>query len=78
MGTCATLFPSGLNLGATFNRSLWRAKGEVVSTEQRAMNNINWYRAVHPERPSKWLIGLAGYGPNINIARGASASPWEL
>jgi hypothetical protein len=40
--------------------------GEVISTEMRALNNLNWYRGV--EAPHSF-IGLTGYGPNINIAR---------
>jgi beta-glucosidase-like glycosyl hydrolase len=32
----------------------------------RAFNNLNWYRGV--EAPYS-LIGLTGYGPNINIER---------
>ena len=46
-------------MGATFNRTLWRLKGEVISTEMRALNNLNWHRAV--EIPHA-LIGLSGFG----------------
>jgi xylan 1,4-beta-xylosidase len=63
---CATNFPGPMNLGSSFNRTLWRRKGEVISTEMRALNNLNWYRGV--EAPHSF-IGLTGYGPNINIAR---------
>ena len=28
------------NMAASFNRSSWRAKGDVVSTDLRAFNNI--------------------------------------
>lgn len=63
---CTTEFPGPMNMAATFNQTLWRKKGEVISTEMRALNNLNWYRSV--EAPYS-LIGLSGFGPNINIAR---------
>lgn len=63
---CATEFPGPMNLAATFNRSLWQQKGEVISTEMRALNNLNWYRSGGGPYS---LIGLSGFGPNINIAR---------
>lgn len=36
---CATNFVGPEGLAASFNRSVWRSKGEVVSTEQRAFSN---------------------------------------
>ena len=54
-------------MGASFNRSLWKAKGEAISDELRALNNYGWYRGTNDKgRP---LIGLTGFGPNMNIAR---------
>ena len=61
-GACATVFPSSLNLGATFNRTLWVAKGSVVGDEARALNNLNVARRVGPQ----YLVSLFCYGPNIN------------
>lgn len=58
---CATEFPNPANLAASFNRSLWVAKGEVISHEMRAFNNLNWYRATGDAPKS--LIGLTGFGP---------------
>lgn len=43
--TCATAFPSALNLAASGNRSVWREKGRVVADEMRALNNLAWHRA---------------------------------
>lgn len=65
-GRCATTFPSPASLASSFNRSLWRRKGETQSTEQRALFNLGAVRgsATHP------LIGLNGWGPNINTVRG--------
>ena len=65
-GRCATTFPSPAALASSFNRSLWRRKGETQSTEQRALFNLGAVRGsrTHP------LIGLNGWGPNINIVRG--------
>lgn len=64
--TCATLFPSALNLAASFNRSVWRAKGEAVSDEMRAMNNLGWHRG---DTQSGTQISLNGFGPDINQPR---------
>ena len=36
---CPTSFPTGLGLGSAFNRSLWRAVGETIGTEARALYN---------------------------------------
>lgn len=56
-----------MNLAASFNRTSWRFKGNVIGSEMRAMNNLNWYRGIGPGTLPK--IGLTGFGPNINIAR---------
>jgi beta-D-xylosidase 4 len=64
---CAQNYPGPTGLGATFNRSLWYKKGEAMGDEMRAFNNLNWYRATGDAPKS--LIGLNGYGPNLNIAR---------
>ena len=36
---CATNFVGPEGLASSFNRSVWRSKGEAVSTEQRAFSN---------------------------------------
>ena len=58
--TCATSFPSALNLAASFNRTVWAEKGRVMSDEMRALNNLAWHRA---DTTSNTLIGLNGFGP---------------
>jgi hypothetical protein len=40
VGRCATSFPSLVGLGATYNRTLWRAMGTAISDEARAWYNI--------------------------------------
>ena len=62
---CAVVFNGPLGLGASFNRSVWKQKGRVISTEMRAFNNLHWPRGTGPED----YIGVTGFGPNINIAR---------
>uniref|UniRef100_A0A0D9WA62 Fibronectin type III-like domain-containing protein n=1 Tax=Leersia perrieri TaxID=77586 RepID=A0A0D9WA62_9ORYZ len=52
----ATSFPQPILTAASFNSSLFRAIGEVVSTEARAMHNVG-------------LAGLTFWSPNINIFR---------
>lgn len=55
---CATNFIGPMGMGSSFNRSSWRLKGDVLATEFRAFNNAG-----------NNLVGLTGFGPNINIAR---------
>ncbi|XP_031477806.1 beta-xylosidase/alpha-L-arabinofuranosidase 1-like [Nymphaea colorata] len=52
----ATSFPMPILSAASFNTSLWRKMGKVVSTEARAMYNVG-------------LAGLTFWSPNINIFR---------
>ena len=52
-----------MNMGATFNRTLWKKKGEVISTEMRALNNINGHRSGSEYA----LIGLSGFGMNNSV-----------
>jgi beta-glucosidase-like glycosyl hydrolase len=66
-GVCATNWPGPTGLGASFNRSLWTFKGNVMAEEMRAFNNLDWYRGTSDAPHS--LIGLHGYGPNINLIR---------
>ena len=51
---CATQFIGGTGLAASFNRSSWWHKGDVVSTDLRAYNNLN-----------QGETGLTGFRPNI-------------
>ncbi|KAF2282803.1 hypothetical protein GH714_043094 [Hevea brasiliensis] len=52
----ATSFPTVLLTTASFNQSLWKRIGEVVSSEARAMYNLG-------------KSGLTFWSPNINVAR---------
>jgi beta-D-xylosidase 4 len=61
---CPTTFPGGLGVSASFNQSLWLAKGRVIGTELRALMNLGWHRG----DPTSFTT-LTGYGPNINIVR---------
>lgn len=61
---CATAFPGALGLASTFNTTVWYMKGDVISTEIRALYNSNGIRM-----KNNTYIGLTGFGPNINIAR---------
>ena len=54
-GRCATTFPSPAALAASFNRSLWRRKGEVQADEQRALFNLG------VRRTGGDIIGLNGW-----------------
>ncbi|EDQ91999.1 uncharacterized protein MONBRDRAFT_337, partial [Monosiga brevicollis MX1] len=57
-------FPGPLGMAASFNASLWFAKGDVLATELRAFSNTNWHRSNVDNQ-----IQYTGFGPNINIAR---------
>ncbi|XP_027094957.1 probable beta-D-xylosidase 5 [Coffea arabica] len=52
----ATSFPTPITLAASFNKSLWKAVGQAVSTEARAMNNFG-------------QSGKSFWSPNINVVR---------
>ena len=55
---CPTLFPNGMLLGASFNRSLFRNVGRVIGEELRALNNLG-------NSPS----GFSCWSPDLNLAR---------
>eukprot|EP01062_Namystynia_karyoxenos_P013270 TRINITY_DN1478_c0_g1_i1.p1 TRINITY_DN1478_c0_g1~~TRINITY_DN1478_c0_g1_i1.p1 ORF type:complete len:869 (+),score=260.55 TRINITY_DN1478_c0_g1_i1:64-2607(+) len=61
---CATTFIGPMGIGASFNRTSWRLKGEVLGTEMRAFQNAGWHRGNAGDH-----IALTGFGPNINVAR---------
>lgn len=50
----ATSFPAVILSAASFNASLWQKMGQVVSTEARAMYNVD-------------LAGLTFWSPNVNV-----------
>ncbi|XP_022761295.1 beta-xylosidase/alpha-L-arabinofuranosidase 1-like [Durio zibethinus] len=52
----ATSFPNVILTAASFNQTLWKILGKVVSTEARAMYNLG-------------RAGLTFWSPNINIVR---------
>eukprot|EP01018_Ginkgo_biloba_P014423 Gb_10188 [translate_table: standard] len=52
----ATSFPQVILSAASFNETLWKTMGQVVSTEARAMHNVG-------------LAGLTYWSPNINVLR---------
>lgn len=57
-GKGTTVFIGPLGMGASFNRSSWWAKGDVVSSEVRATNNARLRDSA-----------LTGFGPNINLVK---------
>eukprot|EP00040_Diaphanoeca_grandis_P036063 m.228606 g.228606 ORF g.228606 m.228606 type:complete len:784 (+) comp33542_c0_seq1:89-2440(+) len=64
-GQCVTTFSGPTGLGASFNRKLWSDKGDVLSTEMRALSNINGQRG----SSSQEFIGTSAFGPNLNMIR---------
>ncbi|CAA2993059.1 beta-xylosidase alpha-L-arabinofuranosidase 1-like [Olea europaea subsp. europaea] len=52
----ATSFPCPITTTASFNQTLWKTIGQVVSTEARAMYNLGH-------------AGLTFWSPNINVVR---------
>ena len=59
---CPTSFPHALALAASFNRTLWHAVGDAISTEARALNNLGTldYIGCGPDAP------LMLWAPNLN------------
>ncbi|WP_240410057.1 glycoside hydrolase family 3 C-terminal domain-containing protein [Flavisolibacter nicotianae] len=60
----ATVFPQAIALAATFNDSLIKAVGDVISTEARAKYN----EAIKRNSRTQYM-GLTFWSPNINIFR---------
>ena len=68
---CPTSFPNPINLGCTFNESLWTAAADVVATEGRALMNTD-----------STFAGGVCWGPVVNLVRDprwgrASEAPGE-
>ena len=59
-GACPSQYPGNTGVVASFNRTVWRRKGEILSTEMRALENVGL--------PGS-KAGINGWGPNINILR---------
>jgi beta-D-xylosidase 4 len=76
---CATSFPSGTGLGATFNKKLWRDIGVVIGTEARAFHNQPTTIKRPPKSAERSLgdvpglhnvdVALYSLDPNINLMR---------
>eukprot|EP01063_Lacrimia_lanifica_P033224 TRINITY_DN5856_c1_g3_i1.p1 TRINITY_DN5856_c1_g3~~TRINITY_DN5856_c1_g3_i1.p1 ORF type:complete len:791 (+),score=188.18 TRINITY_DN5856_c1_g3_i1:66-2438(+) len=64
---CPTDFPNAVNLGATWNTSMWAAMGRIIGREVRALY-VGGATEFSPwsGRP---LIGLDCWSPNINLNR---------
>ena len=57
----ATSFPQIQGVSASYNRTLWKAIGEVTSTEGRGKNNDRGVTSIYH--------GLTFWAPNVNIFR---------
>lgn len=62
---CPTSFPTGLALGSSFNRTLWRAVGATIGTEARALFNQGGIAQtslftpdLNPFRDCRWGRGM--------------------
>eukprot|EP01062_Namystynia_karyoxenos_P059134 TRINITY_DN50566_c0_g1_i1.p1 TRINITY_DN50566_c0_g1~~TRINITY_DN50566_c0_g1_i1.p1 ORF type:complete len:776 (+),score=201.17 TRINITY_DN50566_c0_g1_i1:89-2329(+) len=63
---CPTSFPAGITTSASFNRSLFRAIGDVIGTEGRAYNNLDKGMSWEPVEAG---TGLTFWTPNVNVFR---------
>ena len=63
---CPSVFAVPPLLGSTFNRTVARQLGEVISDEIRAFSNSNGHRDYQSRG-----IGVSAWGPNLNIYRDA-------
>lgn len=57
---CPTILPSPVHLGATFNKSLYRAVAAMASDEQRAYAN-------HAGSTNNGPVGYSARGPVLNM-----------
>jgi len=63
---CPTSFPNPNGLGATFNRTLYRAMGAIIGMELRAL----WLEGVGENHMNNLPhLGLDCWSPNINVLR---------
>ena len=62
-GGCPTSFPAAMLLTGAFNRTMWRAHGEVVGDEMRALSN---FATTGLNADGGGQASLAGHGPDIN------------
>ena len=65
-GMCPTSFPHAQLLAATFNRSLWSAVGDRISTEARAWHNV-WQDGKSQTMGA--FHALSFFAPDINLCR---------
>ena len=70
-GKCATIWPSGPALGASFNATLFREMAHNTGVEMRAFNNLQW----GPSARQNGMDGLSSWGPTINLIRVSFAWP---
>jgi beta-D-xylosidase 4 len=71
---CPTSFPTGMALGASFNRSLWLKVGDAIGIEGRALANQNvasnmfFTPDVNPGRDPRWgrIMEVASECPYVN------------
>ena len=63
---CPTSFPHALALAASFNRTLWHAVGDAISTEARSLNNMNASSGI---LGASKTFGLLLWTPNLNPYR---------
>ena len=62
---CPTSFPNPVNLGASFNKSMWAKMGRVIGVETRAM----WLAGAKETNDPNDFVALDCWSPNININR---------
>lgn len=65
----ATAFPSGCNLGPSFNRTLLNEVGAAIALEARALHHQNTNAGIRGVNPVVNGIGLTAYSPNLNVVR---------
>jgi hypothetical protein len=69
----STSFPQPITSSCAFNRTLWRATGEAISTEVRAFANAGHAGLTMWSPNSAWAVGAAG-GARWALAAGAASA----
>ena len=62
---CPTTFVGPAGMAASFNRSSWAAKGDVLSTDARVLNAYG----VRAASAANDDVGLSVFGPNLNLLK---------
>ena len=66
---CATIFPSVISQGATFDNGLWKSIGSAVGREGRALQAFGGKTGTPSSPAAEDAVGAVFHAPNVNVLR---------